>query len=247
MTAPVDLQRDSDGVATVTLSRATQANALNAELVDALLQLLAALAADPPPALVFRGEGKGFCGGFDLDGLEQQSDGDLLLRFVRIEQMLQAVAAFPALTIACAHQFAWGAGADLFAACRVRLCDPATRFSFPGARFGLVLGTGRLRQRLGPAAASRLLGAAGPIDAPHAREAGLATALVERGAWNAHLELLLRDRPRHDAATEQALAARLHPQENAQDLAALVTSAARPGLQARLLAYRDSVKAGKKN
>ncbi|WP_420245381.1 enoyl-CoA hydratase/isomerase family protein [Roseiterribacter gracilis] len=229
-------------MATLTLARPAQGNALNATLVDELIAQLAVLAADGPRALVLRGEGSGFCGGFDLADLDQQSDGDLLLRFVRIEQLLQAVQYFPAPTIALAQKFAWGAGADLFAACRFRVCDSATRFSFPGARFGLVLGTRRLRALVGVDAAFRLLQAPSPISAEVAAETGLASALVDCADWSAWLDRCLHRLPVIDATTQAQLAQRIHGDEQAQDLAALTISAARPGLQARLIDYRNAAR-----
>ena len=41
--------------------------------------------------LVLRGNGKNLSAGFDFGGVEAQSEGDLLLRFVRIEQLLQGL------------------------------------------------------------------------------------------------------------------------------------------------------------
>jgi hypothetical protein len=38
---------------------------------------------------VLRGEGPSLCAGFDFSGLSESSDGDLLLRFVRLELLLQ--------------------------------------------------------------------------------------------------------------------------------------------------------------
>ena len=71
--------------------------------------------------LVFRGAGKSFCAGFDLGQLESQSEGDLTLRFVRIELLLQAIANSPAHTLALAHGKVFGAGVDLFAVCKQRI------------------------------------------------------------------------------------------------------------------------------
>ena len=67
-----------------------------------------------------------------------------------VQERLQKVAARPQDTVALAHRFAFGAGADLFAACRRRIAAPGTKFAFPGVRFGVALGTGRLARRVGP-------------------------------------------------------------------------------------------------
>ena len=76
---------DDCGVARLTLNRPDKANALSADLVEALLAALEAAAGDGTRLLVLDGNGKHFCAGFDFGGYETQSEGDLLLRFVRIE------------------------------------------------------------------------------------------------------------------------------------------------------------------
>ncbi len=87
--------------------------------------------------------GRNFSAGFDFGGYEDQSEGDLLLRFVRIEQLLQALAHAPFDTLALAHGRNFGAGVDVVCACGRRVGDPAATFRMPGLSFGLVLGTRR--------------------------------------------------------------------------------------------------------
>ena len=79
--------QDAD-LLTLTLDRPGNANALSPDLVEALIETLAA--ARDVRLCVLRGEGKHFCAGFDLSDLEDLSDGDLLWRFLRIETLLQA-------------------------------------------------------------------------------------------------------------------------------------------------------------
>jgi len=77
-----------------------------------------------------------------------------VLRFVRIEMLLQAVATSPARTVALAHGKVFGAGADLFACCHHRIAAAGTTFRMPGLKFGLMLGTRRFAasvRRLGQA------------------------------------------------------------------------------------------------
>ena len=74
----------------ILLNRPERLNAFNADLVAALTDAVAKANRDGTRLLVFRGEGKGFSGGFDLSDLDRASDGDLLLRFVRVEELLLA-------------------------------------------------------------------------------------------------------------------------------------------------------------
>ena len=84
------LIQQAGAVIELILNRPDKANALDAGLVEALLVAVARAANSGARLLTLRGEGRHFCAGFDFSDLDQQSDGDLLHRFVRIEQLLQA-------------------------------------------------------------------------------------------------------------------------------------------------------------
>lgn len=230
---------DPNGVATLNLARPDRGNALDAELVEALLESVRDIAANPAVhTLALRGQGPHFCTGFDLGDAEQRSDGDLLLRFVRVEELLQALWHAPVRTVAFAHGRAFGAGADLFAACDVRVAHAGATFRFPGVRFGVVLGTRRLAARVGVDRANAILLHGEALDATKALSAGLATATTtdDPTAW-----LLAREPPIVDRATLAAVRERTRPPSGDEDLAALVRSAARPGLAQRIADYRSEL------
>jgi len=175
-----------EGVRTLVLSRPERGNALSADMVEALLD--GALDAYSNPqihTLVIRAEGKHFCTGFDVSGLETQSDGDLLQRFVRIETLLATIWHAPIRTVAIADGRVWGAGADLFATCDIRVAGQGANFRFPGAAFGLVLGTRRLAERIGVDHARQCAVSGLRLDAAKATELGLVTDLVESLATEA--------------------------------------------------------------
>ena len=219
------------GITTLTLQRPERGNALGPELVEALIGAAEAAIADPTVhTLVLRGAGRHFCTGLDLSDLATLSDGDLLLRLVRIETLLALLWHAPIRTVALAHGRTWGAGADLFAVCEQRLVNSDTTLRFPGAQFGIVLGTRRLAERIGVDAARALVLEGGELDAPQAMALGLATQLGDTAA-----ELAA---PRPDATTARAIRSATRADCRDADLAALVRSAARPGLQSRIIAYR---------
>ncbi|MEI6759253.1 MAG: enoyl-CoA hydratase/isomerase family protein [Betaproteobacteria bacterium] len=219
------------GITTLTLQRPERGNALGPELVEGLIHAAEAAMADPAVhTLVLRGAGRHFCTGLDLTDLATLSDGDLLLRLVRIETLLALLWYAPIRTVALAHGRTWGAGADLFAVCEQRLAAADTTVRFPGAQFGIVLGTRRLAERIGVDAARALVLEAGELDATQALALGLVTRLADSAA-----DLTP---PRPDAATAQAIRSASRADGRDADLAALVRSAARPGLQSRITAYR---------
>lgn len=236
MTLAVENRTGDDGVAHLTLCRPDRGNALGPDLVDAALEALDRAVADGARMIVLRGAGRHFCTGFDLSGLADMSDGDLLLRIVRIETLLQAVHHAPVPTVALAHGATTGAGADLLAACQFRWALPGTRFAFPGAGFGLALGTGRLALRVGPDAARDLVGSGWRIDAEEAVTLGLVTRIVESDAVDAALADAVRAQTL-DGPTTARIAALTIPDTRERDMANLVASAARPGLKARIERY----------
>ncbi len=227
----------TSGLATVCLQRGSRGNALAGDLVERLLTALPQAWSDPAVhTLVVRGEGKHFCTGFDLDGLEQQSDGDLLYRFVRIEMLLAMLWHAPIRTVAIAAGRTWGAGADMVAACDIRLACSATRFRFPGAGFGIVLGTRRLAARVGEGLARRWVTEATEVSAQQALVAGLITDIVEPEEQDAWIAAQLTA-PKVERDVAEALHRASRADLRDADLAALVRSAAVPGLRGRIADY----------
>jgi enoyl-CoA hydratase/carnithine racemase len=224
-------------VAMLTLNRPDRGNALDAAMVEALLAALDRVEGSGVDTVVLRGAGNGFCGGFDLGGLDAETDGSLLLRFIRIELLLQRLHHLPLRTVAIAHRYAYGAGADLFSACRIRLADPGTRFAFPGVRFGLALGTNRLARQVGATAALDMLNSVVPIDAAQAAANGLVTELVAVADWPERLTRLGAQEVAIDRDTLDFVLPRIIADERDADLAALVRSAVRPGLKQRIASH----------
>lgn len=229
------------GVARCRLERPARGNALSSELVrgmaDALVQ---ACARSDVHTLLLHGAGRHFCTGFDLASLPEESDASLLARFVEIELLLDALWRAPVRTVAVGHGAIVGAGADLFAACDVRVLAPAASLRFPGAGFGIVLGTRRLACRVGASRALRWVAEGIRVPAAEALATGLATAVVEAVHENEARDaaaLALLDDPGVQPETFAALRAAIDDGGADADLAALVRSAARPGLKARIETY----------
>lgn len=221
----------------LTLARPEKMNALSAELVEALIAAVDAAPAQGADVIVLRGEGRNFSAGFDFGDWEAQSEGDLLLRFVRIETLLQRVAASPCLTVGLAHGRNFGAGVDLFGACKWRVAAPDASFRMPGLKFGLVLGTRRFAGLVGAERARAILEQASVFDAAQAHRDGFVSHLAAPESWPGI------ERQAGDAAgaltgaSRAQLYAALSAEQPDTDLARLVRSAAEPGLKARVAAY----------
>lgn len=242
MSSDLDVRSDS-GAWTFTLNRPDKLNALNAALVDALLQAVREAHERQARLLVFRGAGRCFCAGFDLSGLDGQTEGDLLLRFTRIELLLQLIAGSPAQTLALAHGKVFGAGVDLFAACRRRVATRDAEFRMPGLKFGIVLGTRRFGELVGVETAREILERSSTFDAKRAEEMKFATCIAEADEWPGIIEEARSSAQMLDDVTRCELYRVLGPSQGDRDLATLVRSAARFGLKERLKQYIDAQRA----
>ncbi|MCY1234638.1 1,4-dihydroxy-2-naphthoyl-CoA synthase [compost metagenome] len=234
----------------VVLQRADKGNALSAALVDELAQTVEAAREAQVRLLVLSGEGRHFCTGFDLSALDDETDDSLLARFTRVELLLQALHAAPFTTLAIAHGRTMGAGADIFCACAERWTVGDTTFAFPGAAFGLVLGTARLADTVGATRTREWIESGMQFGDDIAFEAGLVTRRLAPEELDEALAQLAARSRRLDAPTQRGIheaidAAGRRPRGDAgdaQDLMRLVRSAARAGLRDRIAAYRAAQK-----
>ena len=197
----------------LTLNRPEKMNAFSAPLVDALLAAVTAAHSDGTRLLVLRGNGKCLSAGFDMAGVDQQSEGDLLLRFVRIEQLLQAVHHAPFETLVLAHGRNFGAGVDLVGACSRRVATADATFRMPGLKFGLALGTHRFALQVGGDVARDILAESKTFGAEEGRRIGFLTEIAGTGDWPKVIERM--------AAAGAALA----PDSHARRVAESVTPA----------------------
>ena len=222
---------------TLYLDRPHALNALDAELVEALLQAFEQAIDAQVPVVVLQGSGRCFSAGFDLGGLQACSDGDLLLRFVRIETLLQTIASAPCLSVAFAHGRNFGAAVDLVAACDLRVAAPDASFRMPGLQFGLVLGSARFARIVGTHQAQRLLETSATFDAEQALANGFVEHLAPQPQWPEVLRQAVARANALPLPTRRLLRQALQSGNGDDELAALVRSAAAPGLRQRMQDY----------
>lgn len=220
----------------IILNRPEKRNALNILLAEEITEQIHLAEQDSTRLIVFQGNGPSFCAGFDFGNFPDCSSAELLLQFVRIEQMLQAVAYSSIDTLAFFHGSTIGAGADLAVACRHRAASSNTKMMFPGSRFGLVLGTRRLAECVGGARAQRMVGGA-QINAQNALDINIAHQIVELNEQadyeNAILEFILQV----PADTRSQILKVTRVDTRAEDMMDLVKSASSANLKERLANY----------
>lgn len=234
---------DAEGIKWLVLDSPQRANALNEQLVEGLLRNVSAAQHDGTRVLAIRGNGKNFCAGFDLSETQTEDETRLLYRFVKVEELLQAMRYAPFITVACTHGAAFGAGADLVAACDYRVGLRDCRFRFPGFQFGIALGTRQLVRLIGPDRTRDTLLRNRIITAAQAFEWGLLTQIVETSEeFHGIVSDITRESARLTTEALTQLLALTREDTRDQDMADLVKSAKREGLVDRITAYQAATR-----
>ncbi len=177
----------ADGVATVTLNRPDKLNALTFESYADLRDLLHELPyRDDTDVLVIRGEGKGFCGGGDVNeiiGELIEMDAHDLMGFTKMTgDVIKAMRECPIPIISSIHGIAAGAGSVIALASDFRVVADSGKFAFLFTKVGLSggdMGAAYLLPRVvGAGRATQLLMLGDTIDAQTADRYGLVSELV---------------------------------------------------------------------
>lgn len=140
---PLLLIDRQDGVATLTLNRPDQYNALSTELLTALQEALDTLGQDLDlSCLVIAGAGKAFCAGHDLKQMRANPDrGYYQDLFAQCGRVMQDIVNFPVPVIAKVHGTATAAGCQLVASCDLAVAADTARFAVSGINVGLFCST----------------------------------------------------------------------------------------------------------
>jgi 2-(1,2-epoxy-1,2-dihydrophenyl)acetyl-CoA isomerase len=131
-----------DGVAIVTLDRPDKLNALDESALDELDAAYDEAEQAGVRALVLRGEGRAFCAGRDIAGVDPRDDDVLGFLGGRVEPLLKRMSAFPAPTFAAAHGACLGVGLGLLIATDVVYVADTAKIGSPFANLGATLDSG---------------------------------------------------------------------------------------------------------
>jgi enoyl-CoA hydratase/carnithine racemase len=129
-----------DDVAEIALDAPDRLNALNPQdIADLSAAYTDAVGAR---ALVLRGEGRAFCAGRDIAGVDPRTDDVLGYLGDLVTPLLRQIAAFPAPTFAAAHGACLGVGLGLLIATDVVYVADTAKIGSPFANLGATLDSG---------------------------------------------------------------------------------------------------------
>ena len=175
--APPLVRSTEAGVATLTLNRPRQYNALSGALLHALHGELDALATDESVRVVLiTGSGNAFCSGHDLKEMRGlASRGAIEALFASCSAMMRKLVALPQPVIAVVNGLATAAGCQLTAQCDLAVASANARFAASGVNLGLFCSTPAvaISRNLGRKRAAEMLFTGDFIDAETALDWGL--------------------------------------------------------------------------
>lgn len=180
--APVLLRQDADGVATLTLNRPKQYNALSEELLSELQSAFDVISGDPSVrVVVIAGAGPAFCAGHDLKEMRAGYEhARIAALFAQCSRMMMSIIELPQPVIAEVHGIATAAGCQLVAQCDLAVAADSARFATSGINVGLFCSTPAvpLSRNIPPKQAMEMLLTGEFIDAPTALARGLVNRVV---------------------------------------------------------------------
>jgi len=190
------LKNLSDGVATLTLNRARQRNALSMALMADIENALNDLSTDKQVSvIVIRANGTGFCSGHDLKEMRADPREEAHTKtFTQCARMMEAIVASPKPVIAAVHGIATAAGCQLVASCDLAIASRDARFATPGVNIGLFCSTPMvaLTRNVGRKQAMEMLLTGDFIDAEYAASIGLINRVVEKDDLDNAVDTLAR-------------------------------------------------------
>lgn len=176
----------ADAVAEVVLDRPARLNTLDAPALRALRTVFEDLSARPGlRAVLLRGEGRAFCAGRDIAGVDPRTDDAESFLADLVHPVLAAVRSVPVPVVAAVQGAALGIGLGLMAAADVVYAGRSARVGSPFARIGAVLDSGGhalLVDRLGPHRAMDLILTGELLDGEEAARVGLVSRVVDDDA-----------------------------------------------------------------
>ncbi len=181
MSEPVLLVEKRDGIATLTLNRPDQLNALSFELREALVREMDAIRTDDSIGVVIlTGAGRAFCAGMDL---KEMGDPNSRSRKIEPPQPTTMMRSLPQPVIGAVNGLAITGGFEFLLSCDMLIGTPAARFADTHARLGIIPSWGmsqRLPRMIGLNRAKELSLTGNYLSAERAYEWGLLNRVVEQ-------------------------------------------------------------------
>jgi enoyl-CoA hydratase/carnithine racemase len=233
----------SGSVRTVLLNRPEKRNALDSEMMDALVMAFSNAPATSEKITVIRSTGPAFCAGLDLRSRKDIKDGES-----SIEAMLRAIEMYPLPVVAVVQGDAIAGGNELALHCDIVVASSAARFGMPLAQIGIAPTWFLIKKLLevaGPVTTRKMLLLGDPIPAARMFELGAIAEIAPPDELESRavriIDRLVANAPLSLRAMKAAIACEMQFRDNIphDDIDALIMRAsssadAKEGITARM-------------
>lgn len=219
------LKTVQNGICTLTLNRPDRLNAIDMEMLEALIGAFDAAAADPAiRVVVLAGAGRSFCAGADIGQMIERTPADWERIVDRYLDPIRRIAGIDKPVIARLHGDVIGGGLGLAMACDFRIGAATSRYCAPFIKLALAgcdMSAGYFLPRLvGLSRATDMMMTGRFVDAEEAARSGLVTRIVPEAELDAAVQALATGFARGPAAalavTKRAIRRSLDRDMNAE-------------------------------
>lgn len=177
------LQELNEGILTLTLNRPDKLNAIDGEMLEALISRLDSAARNPAVrVIVLAGAGNSFCGGADITQMLQRDAADWERIVNRYLDPIRAISTMGKPVIARCQGNVVGGGLGLALSCDFRIGTDTSRYCTPFVKLALAgcdMSAGYFLPRIvGLTHATDMMMTARFVEAEEARQIGLISRLV---------------------------------------------------------------------
>jgi enoyl-CoA hydratase/carnithine racemase len=173
------LDRPADAVARVTIRNPAKRNALDHEILDGIATTMEELDDGiSTRCVILTGSGGMFSAGYDIGDIPEEVFAEEAERLVAhpFSRAIQAVEAFPFVTLAAINGHALGGGLELALTCDLRIAARGVKLGMPPAKLGLIYshtGLQKFIDAVGPARTRELFFTGRNVEADRAEQIGL--------------------------------------------------------------------------
>lgn len=179
----------NDGILTITLARPNRLNAFDEQMIREMRSVIwKANFDDNVHVIVITGEGRAFCAGRDIAGLDYENNlkTSQYRAYVRANhELFDDIESIEKPVIAAINGICAGGGVEMAIACDFRMAARSASFLLPENQLGVIPASGacsRMIQMIGIGRLKEMIMAVEPVDAESAFRIGLATRLCEDSA-----------------------------------------------------------------
>lgn len=184
----IRLSSSEDGIPTITLNRPNKLNAFNEQMIREMRSVVWKANFDARICvIVITGEGRAFCSGRDIDGLDYENNLDTpaYRAYVRANhELFDEIEAIEKPVIAAVNGICAGGGVEMAIACDFRMAAPTAQFLLPENQLGVIPASGacsRMIQMIGIGRLKEMVMAALPVEAEEAQRIGLIHRVFPQG------------------------------------------------------------------